>query len=194
MAEKVRCISNAILNNDNFITLPASAKILYVYINNETDDAGFCDHVNAIMRTLSSRKNDLTLLIERGYLYEVCKGWLYLEKHFFINNRGLRRDRLKVSRFAEYLNAYVLKDNGAYTTVEKWHQNGGKLQPNVDKLTSSCRQNDTIREEKIREEKIREENIRELNIRELNIRQEKAKAAVCEVFKNQLTDALEVEQ
>ena len=41
MAEKVRCISNAILFNDNYLTLPHSAKVLYEYVNNETDDAGF---------------------------------------------------------------------------------------------------------------------------------------------------------
>ena len=161
MAEKVRCISNAILNNDNFITLPNAAKVLYIYVNNETDDAGFCDHVNGIMRLLGAKKSDLDLLVKRGFLLEVCDKWLYLEKHFFINNRGLRRDRLKVSRYAEYLEAFKIKDNGAYTLKRGVEEVDDNLQPFGDKLTSNCRQNDSIREDKIREDKLIKDNISE---------------------------------
>ena len=154
MAEKVRCISNAILFNDNYLTLPHSAKVLYEYVNNETDDAGFCDHVKGLMQLLRVKQSDLNLLVSRGYLIEVCAGWLYLEKHFFINNRGLRRDRLKVSRYAEYLEAYEIKENGAYTLKRCGGEIDDKLQPNGDNLASNCRQNDTIREDKIREDKL----------------------------------------
>ncbi len=156
MAEKVRCISNAILQNDNFISLPTNAKLLYVYINNETDDAGFCDKSNGLVKTLGFRKTDLAVLVERGYLYKITE-WLYLEKHFFLNNRGLRRDRLKVSRFAEYLDAYELKPNGVYTLATNCRQNDTKT-----------RQNDTIREDKGIEDNL---------IKELKEKQGKEKAS-----------------
>lgn len=165
MAEKVRCISNAILNNDNFITLPNAAKVLYVYINNETDDAGFCDHVNGIMRTIGARKSDLKALIDRGYLYEVCGSWLYLEKHFFINNRGLRRDRLRPSRYAEYLNPFILKDNGAYTLKDKHPEL-------ADKMATNCRQNGDKTRQNV---PLIETNIKETNINNSNITKEKEK-------------------
>lgn len=171
MAEKVRCISNAILTNDNFIRLPNAAKVLYVYINNETDDAGFCDHVAMIMRMLGARAADLRLLVEKKFLLPV-NDWLYLEKHFFINNRGLRKDRLKVSRYSEYLAGFVLKDNGAYTLAANCRQTDDKMAQNVS----------------VREDKIREENIREVNLIELKERQEKEKEAIRESFRNQLTN------
>lgn len=171
MAEKVRCISNAILYNDNFIRLPNSAKVLYTYINNETDDAGFCDHVAVIMREVGAKAADLRALVDKKYLIQINE-WLFLEKHFFINNRGLRRDRLKVSRYAEYLEEYTLKENGAYTLAANWRQID-------DKLT----QFDTVREEKRSEEKRSE-----FNLTEWKERQEKEKEAINAAFRNQLTD------
>ena len=106
MGEKTRCISEAVLYNDNFIDLPSSSKALYIYINQKTDDRGFCDEVKSIMRTLGSKPRDLQVLIDREYIIQV-KEWLYLEVHFNINNKNLRKDRLKESRFEKYLDDYV---------------------------------------------------------------------------------------
>lgn len=109
MGDKTRCISEAVLYNDNFIDLPSSAKALYIYINMKTDDKGMCDEVKSIMRALGSKPKDLQLLIERGYILEV-RPWLFLETHFNINNRNLRKDRLKDSRFEKHLENYELED------------------------------------------------------------------------------------
>lgn len=133
MANQRRCISNEILYNDNFVRLPATAKILYVYINNQTDDKGFCDNVASIMRTVGARSQDLHNLIEKRFVIQI-NDWLYLEKHFFINNKGLRADRLKVSRYEEYLKDYVLKENGAYTLATNCQPNDAKPRQN-DALT-----------------------------------------------------------
>lgn len=148
MANQRRCISNEILYNDNFVRLPASAKILYVYINNQTDDKGFCDNVASIMRTVNARSQDLHILIEKRFVIQVNE-WLYLEKHFFINNKGLRADRLKASRYEEYLKGYTLKENGAYT-----------LATNCQNLTTNCQPND---------------GLTKLNITKLNLTQHNTK-------------------
>ena len=130
MANQRRCISNEILYNDNFVRLPATAKILYVYINSQTDDKGFCDNVASIMRTVNARSQDLHKLIEKRFVIQI-NDWLYLEKHFFINNKGLRADRLKDSRYEEYLKDYTIKENGAYT-----------LATNCQNLSTNCQPND----------------------------------------------------
>lgn len=141
-----RCISNEILYNDNFVRLPASTKILYVYINNQTDDKGFCDNVASIMRTVNARSQDLHNLIDKRYIYKVNE-WLYLEKHFFLNNKGLRADRLKASRYEEYLQDYVLKDNGVYT-----------LATNRQHLATNCQPNAALTKHNITKHNITEHN------------------------------------
>ena len=129
---KYRCLSDEILFNDNFLSLPASARDLYTYINHKTDDYGFCCEVQNIMRTLRAKPKDLQLLVDRHYLIKF-EDWLYLEKHFYINNRNLRKDRIKPSNYSEYLDRVTLKDNGSWTLVDKLQPNDDKLRPNDDK-------------------------------------------------------------
>lgn len=129
---KYRCLSDEIIFNDNYLSLPASARDLYTYINHKTDDYGFCCEVQNIMRTLRAKPKDLQLLIDRHYLIKF-EDWLYLEKHFYINNRNLRKDRIKPSNYSEYLDRVTLKDNGSWTLVDKLQPNVVKPRPNVVK-------------------------------------------------------------
>ena len=147
---KYRCLSDEIIFNDNYLSLPASARDLYTYINHKTDDYGFCCEVQNIMRTLRAKPKDLQLLIDRHYLIKF-EDWLYLEKHFYINNRNLRKDRIKPSNYSEYLDRVTLKDNGSWTLVDKLQPNDDKLQPNVvkpqpndDKMARNTIQYNTI--------------------------------------------------
>lgn len=129
---KYRCLSDEIIFNDNYLSLPASARDLYTYINHKTDDYGFCCEVQTIMRTLRAKPKDLQLLVDRHYLIKF-EDWLYLEKHFYINNRNLRKDRIKPTNYAEYLDRVTLKDNGSWTLVDKLQPNDDKPRPNVVK-------------------------------------------------------------
>ena len=133
---KYRCLSDEILYNDNFLSLPASARDLYNYINNKTDDHGFCAEVKAIMRTINAKPKDLNALLDKKFLIKF-EDWLFLEKHFFINNKNLRKDRIKPTNYAEYLDRVEIKANGAYTlkkTVDILQPNDAKLQPIDDSL------------------------------------------------------------
>lgn len=140
---KYRCLSDEILFNDNFLSLPSSTRDLYTYINHKTDDFGFCCEVQTIMRTLRSKPKDLQLLVDKHYLIKL-EDWLYLEKHFYINNRNLRKDRIKPSNYAEYLERVTLKDNGAYSLVTKCQPNDTKPQPNDVKMAPNTIQYNTI--------------------------------------------------
>lgn len=140
---KYRCLSDEIIFNDNYLTLPASARDLYTYINHKTDDYGFCCEVQTIMRTLRSKPKDLQLLIDRHFLIKF-EDWLYLEKHFYINNRNLRKDRIKPSNYSEYLGRVTLKDNGSWTLVDNLQPNDVKLQPIDDKMAPNTIQYNTI--------------------------------------------------
>lgn len=147
---KYRCLSDEIIFNDNYLSLPASARDLYTYINHKTDDYGFCCEVQNIMRTLRAKPKDLQLLIDRHYLIKF-EDWLYLEKHFYINNRNLRKDRIKPTNYSEYLDRVTLKDNGSWTLVDKLQPNDDKPrpndvkpQPNDDKMARNTIQYNTI--------------------------------------------------
>lgn len=140
---KYRCLSDEIIFNDNYLTLPASARDLYTYINHKTDDYGFCCEVQTIMRTLRSKPKDLQMLIDRHFLIKF-EDWLYLEKHFYINNRNLRKDRIKPSNYAEYLGRVTLKDNGSWTLVDNLQPNDVKPQPNDVKMAPNTIQYNTI--------------------------------------------------
>lgn len=108
-----RSLSRDVLFNDSFVRLPGLSKVLYMYINNQTDDKGFCDTMTSVMLTAGAKPQHLKALIDAHFIIQI-NDWLYLEKHFFLNNRGLRKERLK-SRFDEYLEGFEVKDNGAYT-------------------------------------------------------------------------------
>ena len=166
MGDKTRCISEAILYNDNFIDLPSSAKTLYIYINQKTDDKGFCDEVKSIMRTLGSKPKDLALLIERGYIIEV-RPWLYLEVHFNINNKNLRKDRIKVSRFEKHLENYAL-EGGMWVS----RTNDNQMSANGDKLTPQY----NITKDNITKDNLTKDNLTVINNKIINTPEELKRA------------------
>ena len=145
---KVRCISSDILMNDNFMSLPNSAKTLYVYFNLETDNLGFVDNMSSIMAMLKAKPKDLELLIEREYIIKV-KDWLYLETHFWINNKNLRPERGAKSRFKKYLDEYTEDERGIYVVKMPTI-----YRQNADNLPTICHKNSE--ENKIKENKIKE--------------------------------------
>lgn len=136
---KYRCLSDEVLLNDNYLSLPSKSRDLYTYINHKTDDFGFCSEVKSIMRMLGCKNKDLQLLIDGHFLIQF-EDWLYLEKHFYINNRNLRKDRIKPTNYPEYLERVTLKPNGAYTMQPI----DTKPQPNDTKTAPNTIQYNTI--------------------------------------------------
>lgn len=146
---KVRCISSDILENDNFNTLPNTAKLLYIYFNQETDNLGFVDNLNIVLSKSKAKRKDLELLIQREYIIQI-KDWLYLEVHFRLNNKNLRPERGAKSRFTKYLDGFEVDEaRGMY--VVKLPTN---CRQNDDKTTANCRENSE--QNKVKENKLKE--------------------------------------
>lgn len=160
---KDRCISSDILMNDNFMSLPNSAKVLYIYFNQETDNLGFVDNLASIMAITKAKPKDLELLIEREYIIKV-KDWLYLETHFRLNNKNLRPERGKKSRFEKIFHENFEED-----------ERGMYCRQNADKMSEKCRQNagnlptncgflaNKVKENKVKENKVNQFNINQDN-------------------------------
>lgn len=148
---KVRCISEDILNNDNFMSLPNSAKMLYVYANQATDNLGFIDSMSVAMGNAKAKQKDLQLLIDREYIIQV-KDWLYLEVHFRLNNKNLRPERGAKSRFSKYIDDFTVDEaSGMYLrkNAENCRQIGGKMTENCGVLA----QQNKVKENKVKESK-----------------------------------------
>ena len=153
---KDRCISTDVLMNDNFMSLPNSAKVLYIYFNQNTDNLGFVDNLASIMAITKEKPKDLQLLIEKEYIIQV-KDWLYLETHFRLNNKNLRPERGKKSRFTKYLEDYEVDESDMYVLSENCRQI-------ADKLPTFCPKNSE--QSKVKENKVKEINLKERNIKE----------------------------
>ena len=72
----------------------------------------------------------------------------YLNRvRFYINNKNLRRDRIKPTNYPEYLAKVKLKENGAYTLQPNddiLQPNDVKLQPNDGVIQTNTIQTNTI--------------------------------------------------
>lgn len=129
MADR-RMLSKKITDNDNFISLSASAQALYMHLVMSADDEGFCDQVSLAMFKAHSGAQDLEALIQKKYLMQFDNGVIVI-KHWKINN-WIRQDRLTPTAHLEEKAQIVEKSNGSYS----WQTDDSQM---PDKRLSSDR-------------------------------------------------------
>ena len=111
MAEK-RMFSNAIVDSDAFLTMPATAQNLYFHLGMRADDDGFVNKPLQIVVLSSATITDYNLLLERKFVFHFVTGVCVI-KHWKINNY-LRSDRYKKSNYDEELQCLETKENNSY--------------------------------------------------------------------------------
>lgn len=122
MAER-RMFTKKVTDDDNFMSLSASAQALYLHLSMSADDDGFCNQVNSAMFKAHASVQDLEALLSKRYLYQFENGVIVI-KHWRMAN-ALRKDRYTPTAFQEELKQLKLKDNGAYTMANgDWLPNG----------------------------------------------------------------------
>lgn len=109
-------INNDILDNDNFISLPQGAKVLYFYCLTHSDSEGFFANKNMLLKISGSTDNDLEELIKRNYIINfneeyVIKGWFILNK--------MRMSQIAASKKVVLRQMLFVKRNGAYTLDDR---------------------------------------------------------------------------
>ena len=108
-----RLLTDAIVNADEFITMPASAQGLYLQLMFAADDDGFVKNPRTIARMSNASDDDLQILLTRRYLLQFEHG-VVLIKHWRMHN--LRRlDRYVHTTYVDEYNSLYIKTNGAYT-------------------------------------------------------------------------------
>lgn len=108
-----RLLTDAIVNADEFITMPASAQGLYLQLMFAADDDGFVKNPRTIARMSNASDDDLQVLLSRRYLLEFDHG-VVLIKHWRMHN--IRKlDRYIPTVYVDEYNGLYIKTNGAYT-------------------------------------------------------------------------------
>lgn len=115
MAER-RMFTKKVTDDDNFMSLSASAQALYLHLSMSADDDGFCNQVTVSMFKAHASVADLEALLSKRYLYQFENGVIVI-KHWRMAN-ALRKDRYTPTAFQEELARLQIKDNGAYTLAE----------------------------------------------------------------------------
>jgi hypothetical protein len=115
-------LTKKVTDDDNFLSLSASAQALYLHLSMAADDDGFCNQVSISMFKAHASVADLEALLTRRYVYQFENGVIVI-KHWRMAN-ALRKDRYTPTAFQEELAQLRIKDNGSYTMVANGLPNG----------------------------------------------------------------------
>ena len=138
MAEK-RMFAKTIIDSDNFIDMPISARLLYYDLGMRADDDGFVNAPKKITRMIGASQDDLKILIQKGFIIPFDSGIIVIT-HWRINNY-IPKDRYHETTFQNELQMLTMNDNREYS-------------PNsVYKVDTDCIQDEYSSDTQIRVEK-----------------------------------------
>lgn len=114
MAEK-RMFSRSIIETDNFLDMPNSAKCLYFMLNLNADDDGFVTSPKAVVRVNNSSEDDIKILVAKNFIISFYSG-VILITHWKINNY-IQKDRYKPTICKE-IGLVGINDRGEYYLLQ----------------------------------------------------------------------------
>ena len=112
MAER-RMFAKKIVMSDLFLDMPMSAKFFYFMLGMLADDDGFVDNPNSIMRQTGTTKDDLRVLLSKGFVQAFESGVVVVTA-WRVNNY-LRSDRYTPTVHVEEFEQLGIDKNGIYT-------------------------------------------------------------------------------
>lgn len=115
MAER-RMFTKKITNSDAFLEMSSAAQALYFHLNQEADDDGFNNQIQAAMFRAHASIDDLKVLLMKNFIIRFESGVIVI-KHWRMHNT-LRKDRYSPTNFQDELSLLDIKDNGSYTLVD----------------------------------------------------------------------------
>ena len=136
MAER-RMFSKTVIDSDNFIDMPISARLLYYDLGMRADDDGFVNSPKKITRMIGASQDDLRILSERGFIIPFDTGVIVI-RHWKVNNM-IKKDRYhettcraeKQLLRIEKSSPYELKTNEETEVEPEWNQDGTEVEPQV---------------------------------------------------------------
>lgn len=111
MAER-RMFSRELVTSDLFLDMPPSAQVLYFLLAVVADDDGFVTSPKSVMRQCGASQDDMTVLIQQGYILSFDSGIIVI-RHWRQNNY-LRADRYTPSKCIKERAMLTLDASNAY--------------------------------------------------------------------------------
>lgn len=126
MAER-RMFAKSIIDSDLFLDMPATTQLLYFHLGMRADDDGFIANPKSIMRAVACSHDDLSLLIEKGFVIKFDSGVIVI-RHWKINN-SIRGDR-KIPTKCKEKSLIDIDNEDAYQFCA--------CQPNDNQVPTTC--------------------------------------------------------
>ena len=122
-----RMMNTNIINTDEFLSMPMSARLLYYDFCMRGDDDGFIDSPMKIMKLNGCSNDDLKVLVTKNYVIPCDKG-VFVITHWFIHNT-IRRDRYNPTMHIDARKNLKLVDKIYQKSSEKnvWQPTGNQL-------------------------------------------------------------------
>ena len=106
--------ARSIVDTDNFLEMPISARLLYYDLGMRADDDGFVDSPRKIMKVTGATNDDMNILIARKFIIPFDSGIVVI-RHWRINNY-LRSDRYSETIHLDEKSILAMDDNKQYLT------------------------------------------------------------------------------
>ncbi|MBA4700915.1 MAG: hypothetical protein H2212_15945 [Ruminococcus sp.] len=90
-----------VVDTDNFLEMPASTQFLHFHLGMRADDDGFVDAPKKITKLVNCGKDDLKLLLAKGYILGL-ENWVIVDRHWKENNY-IQCDRYKSTIYQKEL-------------------------------------------------------------------------------------------
>lgn len=110
-----RMFSLDVIDTDKFLDMKASARLLYYELGMRADDEGFVSSPKRIMRTVGCTEEDLTLLIENGYVIKFISGVIVIT-HWKRHN-SIQKDRFHKTIYKDELSKLTEIEGGYRLTA-----------------------------------------------------------------------------
>lgn len=134
MARK-RMFSLDVVDQQQFLDMPATSRCLYFELGMRADDDGFIGNIPRLLAWLNATPDDLRILIAKGFIIEFASGVIVITD--WLRHNTLKGDRYNPSNFEEK-SQIGLNDNKRYMLLC-----GTKMEPqiSIDKISINTNTN-----------------------------------------------------
>lgn len=162
-----RMLSLDIVDSDQFIDLPATARLLYYELGTRADDDGFIGNPKKITKFAECTEEDIKTLIDKGFVYLFDSGPLAI-RHWLANNQ-IRNDRYHETYFKNEKNMIgVNLNNKTYYLYNEEGLTDGLPLVALDEIRRKKNNEEEEKEEEFNSEQQKEEEYSTFDVSDID--------------------------